>query len=86
MDTRKVYKRLARSLAQLVSLAQMYKCEHPIVKEKLESVYKEINDFFANEKQSIVLAKSADMVLINGEKIDVESLSLIHISEPTRPY
>ncbi len=73
MENRKIYKRLAKSLAQLISLAKMYNCKHPIVKEKLKSVYKEINDFFADDKQSIVLAKSTDMVLINGEKIDTDN-------------
>lgn len=70
MDKIKAYKRLTKNLAQLISLAKIYNFEHPMVKEKAGSVYKEISDFLANNKESIVLAKSADMLLINGEKIE----------------
>lgn len=70
MDNAKIYNRLAKSLAQLVLLAKMYNFEHPMVKEKFKNTYKEISDFIENNKRSVVLAKSADMLLINGEKID----------------
>ncbi|MCX5678704.1 MAG: hypothetical protein NTY76_06315 [Candidatus Omnitrophica bacterium] len=73
MGNIKIYRRLAKSLAQLVSLTKMYNARHPIVKEKAEMVYKEMSDFFANNKQSIVLAKSVDMLLINSEKVEPES-------------
>lgn len=70
MNVSKIYKRLSKSLAQLVSLAKMYNLEHPIVKEKMQNVYKDLKDFFSESKQSIVLAKSADMLLMNGEKVE----------------
>ena len=73
MDNLKSYKRIAKSLAQLVSLAKMYKHDHPMVAKKSDDTYKEMADFFAGSKQSIVFAKSADMLLINGEKIETES-------------
>ena len=57
----------------MVSLAKMYKCAHPMVIKKAEDSYKEIAAFFAENKKSIVFAKSADMLLINGEKIEPES-------------
>jgi hypothetical protein len=73
MNRVKVYKRLAKGLAQLASLAKMYNFEHPMVKEKNASAYKDICDILEESKESIVLAKSADMLLINGEKIEPES-------------
>jgi hypothetical protein len=72
MNTTKMYKRLAKSFAQLASLTKMYNFDHPMVKEKSRSVYKEICDLLETNKQSIVLARSADMLLINGEKIEPE--------------
>jgi hypothetical protein len=77
----KIYKRLAKSLAQLVSLSKMYNVSHPLVKDKTEAVYKEVCDFFSNNKQSIVFAKSADMLLINGEKIDPEDKLMMRFIE-----
>ena len=73
MDNIKLYKRIAKSLAQLVSLAKMYKFEHPIVKKKAEDTYKDINDFLTDGKQSIVFARSADILLINGERVEPEN-------------
>lgn len=73
MDNIKIYKRIAKSLAQLVSLAKMYKYDHPMVIKKSEDTYKEMADYLANNKQSIVFAKSADMLLINGEKVEPEN-------------
>jgi len=70
MDNIKIYRRLAKSLAQMVSLAKMYKYDHPMVIKKSDDTYKEIAAFFAENKQSIVFAKSADMLLINGEKVE----------------
>lgn len=81
MDKIKTCRRLAKSLAQIVSLTKMYKFEHPMVKEKIQSVYTEINTFFNGHKQSIVLAKSADMLLINGEKINPEDKLIIKFIE-----
>lgn len=72
MNPSKIYRRLSKSLAQLVSLAKMYNMEHPIVKDKMQLVYNELKAFFAESKQSIVLAKSADMLLMNGEKVETE--------------
>ena len=73
MGNIKTCRRLAKSLAQLVSLAKMYNLRHPIVREKAGSAYKEMSDFFASSKQSIILAKSIDMLLINSEKVEPES-------------
>jgi hypothetical protein len=81
MNKAKVYNRLAKSLAQLTSLAKMYNFEHPMVKEKGKIVYKEICDLLEDSKQSIVLAKSADMLLINGEKIASEDRLMVKFVE-----
>ncbi len=81
MNQTKIYGRLAKSLAQLTSLARMYNFEHPMVKEKSNGVYKEIRDVLEETKQSIVLAKSADMLLINGEKIEPASRPMVKFIE-----
>jgi hypothetical protein len=73
MESIKFYKRISKNLAQLISLAKMYKYEHPMVTKKAEDTYKELKDFLSESKQSLVFAKSADMLLINGEKIEPES-------------
>ena len=73
MDNTKTFKRIARNLAQLVSLAKMYKYAHPMVVQKTRDTYKDISEFLSGNKQSLVLAKSADMLLINGEKVEPES-------------
>jgi hypothetical protein len=72
MDKIKSYKRISKNLAQIISLSKMYKPEHPMVKQKMQSVYEELRNFFNEHKQSIVLAKSADMLLMNGEKMEVD--------------
>ncbi|MCX5714179.1 MAG: hypothetical protein NT033_05095 [Candidatus Omnitrophica bacterium] len=77
----KTYKRLAKSLAQLASLARMYKFEHPMVREKSAGVYTELRAILEESRQSIVLAKSADMLLINGEKIEPESRLMVKFIE-----
>lgn len=81
MDKIKTYRRLAKNFAQVVSLATMYKFEHPMVGQKFQTVYAEINNFFNEYKQSIVLAKSVDMLLINGEKIEPEDKLMIKFIE-----
>lgn len=81
MNKAKMYKHLAKSLAQLASLAKMYNFEHPMVKEKSRGVYKGIRDFLEDNKQSIVLARSADMLLINGEKIEPENRLMVKFIE-----
>jgi hypothetical protein len=73
MDRTKAYRRIARSLAQMVSLAKMYKCNHPMVAAKAEDTYKELAGFFSEAREAIVFAKSADMLLINGEKIEPDN-------------
>jgi|GEM_PF-5590333 len=81
MNPSKINKRLSKSLAQLVSLAKMYNLEHPIVKDKMQNVYKDLKDFFAESKQSIVLAKSADMLLMNGEKVEAADKLMMRFIE-----
>lgn len=81
MDKIKAYKRLAKSFAQIVSLSKMYKNGHPMVTQKLQSVYTEITSFFHENKHSIVLAKSADMLLINGEKINPDDRLMVKFIE-----
>ena len=81
MNVSKSYKRLSKSLAQVVSLAKMYNLEHPIVKEKMQNVYKDLKDFFAETKLSIVLAKSADMLLMNGEKVETIDKLMVRFVE-----
>jgi len=77
----KAYKRLPKSMAQLVSLTKMYNADHPIVKEKAAGVYKELCEFFAENKQSIVLAKSADMLLMNGEKVPDDKIIMRFVAD-----
>lgn len=81
MDKIKTYKRLSKSLAQVLSLTKMYKFEHPMVREKFQNVYNEISAFFHEHKQSLVLAKSADMLLMNGEKIEPDDKLMIKFIE-----
>ena len=69
MNNAKIYNRIAKSLAQLFSVAKLYNFEHSIVREKIKSVYGQISDFMTAEKQSVILAKSAGVFFINGEKI-----------------
>jgi len=81
MNKAKMCNRLAKSLAQFAALAKMYNFEHPIVKEKSKASYKEVCNFLKENNQSIVLAKSADMLLINGEKMDPENKLIMKFIE-----
>jgi len=44
-----------------------------MVIKKGQDVYKDIADFFAESRKSIVFAKSADMLMINGEKVESDN-------------
>ena len=68
-------------MAQLVSLTKMYNPDHPIVREKTTGVYKELCDFFTESKQSVVLAKSADMLLMNGEKVPDDKIIMRFVAD-----
>ena len=51
------------------------------VRENPEAVKENIRKKFQDEKVPLV----DEVIMLDGERRDVQKLSLIHISEPTRP-
>ena len=81
MKATKGYTRLVRNLAQILSLSKLYSPDHPIVMSKIADAYKETAALMEAAKNSLVIARSADIFFVNGEKIDADDKMVVKFIE-----
>ena len=74
------YAALLRNLGQLLALVRLYNLNHPVFKERANQIYEKIVKLTGG-KQSLVLAASGGLVLINGEKVEFDNTPTKHFVE-----